>query len=324
MRNEPLTQSVWRMTLEGNTQWITAPGQFVNIALEGRYLRRPISVCDYDERTITLIYKVVGDGTAQMSRMAAGTELDLLTGLGNGFSIREEVRRPLLVGGGVGVPPLYHLAKRLLAAGRPVEVILGFNTAAECFYEEEFRALGCTVTVATADGSHGVRGFVTTAIAERRPDFDYFYACGPLPMLRALPTRWSRTGSCPSRSVWVAASGPAWAARARPNTATNASARRARARERRDHMVTDQKTTTMDGLDTSVELCGVRLDNPVVPASGTFGYGNEFREFYDINILGFVLVQGDDARGALRQSHAAHRRVYGGHDQCRGAAEPGH
>ncbi len=186
LANEPLTQSVWRMTLEGNTQWITAPGQFVNIALEGRYLRRPISVCDYDERTITLIYKVVGDGTAQMSRMAAGTELDLLTGLGNGFSIREEVRRPLLVGGGVGVPPLYHLAKRLLAAGRPVEVILGFNTAAECFYEEEFRALGCTVTVATADGSRGVRGFVTTAIAERKPDFDYFYACGPLPMLRAL------------------------------------------------------------------------------------------------------------------------------------------
>ena len=186
LANEPLTQSVWRMVLEGDTQWITAPGQFVNIALEGRYLRRPISVCDYDERTITLIYKVVGDGTAQMSRIAAGTELDLLTGLGNGFSIREEVRRPLLVGGGVGVPPLYHLAKRLLAAGRPVEVILGFNTAAECFYEEEFRALGCTVTVATADGSHGVRGFVTTALAERRPDFDYFYACGPLPMLRAL------------------------------------------------------------------------------------------------------------------------------------------
>ena len=186
LANEPLTQSVWRMVLEGDTQWITAPGQFVNIALEGRYLRRPISVCDYDERTITLIYKVVGDGTAQMSRMAAGAELDLLTGLGNGFSIRAEVRRPLLVGGGVGVPPLYHLAKRLLAAGRPVEVILGFNTAAECFYEEEFRALGCTVTVATADGSRGVRGFVTTALAERRPDFDYFYACGPLPMLRAL------------------------------------------------------------------------------------------------------------------------------------------
>lgn len=186
LANEPLTSNVWRMVLEGDTRWITAPGQFVNIALEGRYLRRPISVCDYDGQTITLIYKVVGDGTAQMSRMTAGTELDLLTGLGNGFSLRAEVHRPLLVGGGVGVPPLYNLARRLLAAGCPVEVILGFNTAAECFYEEEFLALGCTVTVATADGSRGIRGFVTTAIAERRPDFDYFYACGPLPMLRAL------------------------------------------------------------------------------------------------------------------------------------------
>lgn len=184
--NEPLTRNVWRMVLAGDTRWITAPGQFVNIALEGRYLRRPISVCDYDERTITLIYKVVGGGTEQMSRMAAGAEMDLLTGLGNGFSIRGEVRRPLLVGGGVGVPPLYNLARKLLAEGREVQVVLGFNTASECFYEEEFRALGCRVTVATADGSHGVRGFVTTAIAERHPDFDYFYACGPLPMLRAL------------------------------------------------------------------------------------------------------------------------------------------
>ncbi len=184
--NEPLTRNVWRMVLAGDTRWITAPGQFVNIALEGRYLRRPISVCDYDEHTITLIYKVVGGGTEQMSRMAAGAELDLLTGLGNGFSIRGEVRRPLLVGGGVGVPPLYNLARKLLAEGREVQVVLGFNTASECFYEEEFRALGCRVTVATADGSHGVRGFVTTAIAEQHPDFDYFYACGPLPMLRAL------------------------------------------------------------------------------------------------------------------------------------------
>ena len=184
--NEPLTRNVWRMVLAGDTRWITAPGQFVNIALEGRYLRRPISVCDYDERTITLIYKVVGGGTEQMSRLAAGAELDLLTGLGNGFSIRGEVRRPLLVGGGVGVPPLYNLARRLLDEGCEVQVVLGFNTASECFYEEEFRALGCRVTVATADGSHGVRCFVTTAIAERHPDFDYFYACGPLPMLRAL------------------------------------------------------------------------------------------------------------------------------------------
>ena len=184
--NEPLTDAVWRMVLEGDTQWITAPGQFVNIALEGRYLRRPISVCDYDAGTLTLVYKVVGGGTEQMSRMRPGQRLDLLTGLGNGFMLRDEVRRPLLVGGGVGVPPLYNLARRLLAAGRPVTVVLGFNTAAEVFYAEEFRALGCEVILATADGSAGIRGFVTTAIDAARPDFDYFYACGPLPMLRAL------------------------------------------------------------------------------------------------------------------------------------------
>lgn len=184
--NERLTESVWRMRLAGDTRWITAPGQFVNIALEGRYLRRPISVCDWNDDEIVLIYKVVGDGTAQMSRMTEGMELDLLTGLGNGFSTRNDARRPLLVGGGVGVPPLYGLARQLLAAGKPVSVVLGFNTAAEIFYEEEFRQAGCDVTVATADGSRGVRGFVTTAIAQTGIDFDYFYACGPLLMLRAL------------------------------------------------------------------------------------------------------------------------------------------
>ncbi len=186
LENHPLTAAVWRMVLAGDTQWITASGQFVNIALEGHYLRRPISVCDYDAETLTLVYKVVGEGTAQMSRMTSGMELDLLTGLGNGFSTAVESRRPLLVGGGVGVPPLYNLARRLLAEGKNVQVVLGFNTASEIFYAEEFRALGCEVFVATADGSVGVKGFVTTAIAECKIDFDYFYACGPIPMLKAL------------------------------------------------------------------------------------------------------------------------------------------
>ena len=186
LTNEPLTDAVWRMTLAGDTQWISAPGQFVNIALEGKYLRRPISICDYDNRSIALIYKVVGGGTEQMSRMLPGETLDLLTGLGNGFSTKNDARRPLLVGGGVGVPPLYNLAKKLLAEGKPVQVVLGFNTASEVFYEEEFRALGCEVAVSTVDGSRGVGGFVTTAIAGDGIDFDYFYACGPLPMLRAL------------------------------------------------------------------------------------------------------------------------------------------
>ncbi len=184
--NEALTASVWRMRLEGDTQWITRPGQFVNIAIEGLYLRRPISVSDYDEHTLTLIYKVVGEGTRRMSEMGKGTELDLLTGLGNGFSVDALSQKPLLVGGGVGVPPLYNLARKLLAQGKQVKVVLGFNTSEEIFYEEEFRKLGCEVYVATADGSHGVRGFVTTAIRECGIDFDYFYACGPLPMLRAL------------------------------------------------------------------------------------------------------------------------------------------
>ena len=225
LANEPLTASVWRMVLEGDTEWIVRPGQFVNIALEGRYLRRPISVCDCDARTLTLIYKVVGGGTEQMSRMAAGAELDLLTGLGNGFDTSNDARRPLLVGGGVGVPPLYKLAKALLAEGKPVSVVLGFNTADEIFYADEFRALGCDVHVATADGSAGTKGFVTTAIAGDGIDFDYFYAC--CRCCARCATRSRRTASCRSRSVWDAVSAPAWAVRAKRNTATNASARRA-------------------------------------------------------------------------------------------------
>lgn len=184
--NLRLTSSVWQMVLEGDTQWITAPGQFVNIALDGHYLRRPISVCDYDRTTLTLIYKVVGAGTEQMVHMQPGEKLDLLTGLGNGFDLHNDARRPLLVGGGVGVPPLYRLAKELLAAGRKVCVVLGFNSADEIFYADEFRTLGCEVYLSTVDGSAGQKGFVTDAIAANVADFDYFYACGPLPMLRAL------------------------------------------------------------------------------------------------------------------------------------------
>lgn len=174
------------MVLEGDTQWIKRPGQFVNIELEGLFLRRPISICDWDDTTITIIYKVVGKGTEQMSRMQPGVELDVLTGLGNGFNPDVENEKPLLVGGGVGVPPLYHLAKVLIADGRKVSVVLGFNTASEVFYAEEFRALGADVYVSTADGSMGVKGFVTDAIREAAIDFDYFYSCGPLPMLKAL------------------------------------------------------------------------------------------------------------------------------------------
>ena len=228
LTNEPLTDAVWRMTLAGDTQWISAPGQFVNIALEGKYLRRPISICDYDDRSIALIYKVVGGGTEQMSRMLPGETLDLLTGLGNGFSTKNDARRPLLVGGGVGVPPLYNLAKKLLAEGKPVQVVLGFNTASEVFYEEEFRALGCEVAVSTVDGSRGVGGFVTTAIAERGLDFDYFYACGPLPMLHALYNAVEQDSQLSFEERMGCGFGACMAVCAKPNTATNVSARRGR------------------------------------------------------------------------------------------------
>lgn len=182
--NEPLTESVWRMVLVGDTQYLTAPGQFVNIAVEGCYLRRPISVCDYDNESITLIYKVVGQGTEIMSHMQAGEKLDVLTGLGNGFSLSATTERPLLIGGGVGVPPLYNLAKKLKEAGKNVQVVLGFNRADEIFYDEEFNALGVDVHIATVDGSVGVKGFVTDAMKEL--EFDYIYTCGPLPMLKAI------------------------------------------------------------------------------------------------------------------------------------------
>ena len=182
--NIRLTETVWQMRLAGDTSAITAPGQFVNIQLDGLYLRRPISVCDCVGDTLTLVYKVVGKGTEQMSRMRAGERLDVLTGLGNGYDTAASGEAPLLLGGGVGVPPLYMLAKKLIAEGKRVSVILGFNTKSEIFYEEEFRALGASVTVATADGSYGVKGFVTSAM--EGVDYTYFYTCGPEPMLRAV------------------------------------------------------------------------------------------------------------------------------------------
>ena len=182
--NEALTDSVYKMVLAGDTSAITAAGQFVNIQLEGKFLRRPISVCDYSDETLTIVYKVVGKGTEQMSVMSAGEQLDILTGLGNGYDLSLSGDKPVLLGGGVGVPPMYNLAKKLIAEGKTVTVILGFNTKAEVFYEDEFKALGCKVIVATADGSHGVQGFATTPLADI--DYTYFYTCGPEPMLKAV------------------------------------------------------------------------------------------------------------------------------------------
>lgn len=181
--NTKLTQNVYKMTLCGDCSDITRPGQFVNIKLDGLYLRRPISVCDREGDTLTLIYKVVGKGTGQMSGIKSGEKLPLLTGLGNGYDVSVSGQKPLLLGGGVGVPPLYMLAKELIKAGKEVSVVLGFNTKDEVFYEEEFKALGCNVTVTTVDGSCGKKGFVTDALPE---EYSYYYTCGPLPMLKAV------------------------------------------------------------------------------------------------------------------------------------------
>ncbi len=182
--NIPLTKTVYRMQLRGDTSHITSPGQFVNLRLDGFYLRRPISVCDVADDLLTIIYKVVGHGTEYMSRLTVGAELSVLTGLGNGYDRTAAGDHPLLVGGGVGVPPLYCLARLLRESGKAVTVILGFNTKDEVFYEDEFRALGCEVIVTTADGSHGTKGFVTDAMGDF--PYTYTYACGPEPMLKAL------------------------------------------------------------------------------------------------------------------------------------------
>ncbi len=184
IENTQLTSTVFKMKLSGDVSEITSPGQFVNIKLQGLYLRRPISVCDCENGVLTLIYKVVGKGTEQMAKMTAGEELDVLTGLGNGYNTALSGDKPVLLGGGVGVPPLYMLAKKLIAEGKKVSVVLGFNTKEEIFCEEDFKALGADVSVATADGSYGVKGFVTDAL--KNIDYTYFYTCGPEPMLKAL------------------------------------------------------------------------------------------------------------------------------------------
>ena len=181
--NTPVTDSVMKMRLVGDVSDITACGQFINLKLDGFFLRRPISVCDRDDTSVTILYKIVGKGTAAMAEMPVGEKVDVLVGLGNGYDLSLSGDRPLLIGGGVGVPPLYMLAKKLRSEGKEVSVILGFNTKNEIFYEDEFRALGCHVTVTTVDGSYGVKGFVTNAMDI---DYSYFYTCGPEPMLKAV------------------------------------------------------------------------------------------------------------------------------------------
>ena len=184
IENRKIAKNTYLMVLKGDTGDITASGQFINIKLDGLFLRRPISVCEFDGETVTVIYKAVGVGTEAMAKMQAGDKLDVLTGLGNGYDLSKSGDRPLLLGGGAGVPPMYMLAKLLIAEGKKVSVVLGFNSKDEVFFEQEFKALGADVTVTTADGSVGVKGFVTDAMKDI--DYSYFYTCGPEPMLKAI------------------------------------------------------------------------------------------------------------------------------------------
>lgn len=183
VENTLIAKDVYKMILAGDTSRITAPGQFVNISLPGHYLRRPISVCDAENNTLTLVYKTVGKGTRAMSAMTAGDTLDILTGLGNGFDTRASGELPVIIGGGVGVPPLYLLTKRLIKEGKMPTVVLGFNSKEDVFFEEEFRALRVQIFVATVDGSYGSKGFVTDIMPK---DYTYFYTCGPEAMLKAV------------------------------------------------------------------------------------------------------------------------------------------
>ncbi len=184
LSNKALTDSVYKMVLKGDTSALTAPGQFVNLTVEGCYLRRPISVFDWDESTVTIIYKVVGEGTEKMAQWPQGYECDVLVGLGNGFDLSKSGEAPVLIGGGVGIPPMYGLCKRLISQGRKVKVILGFNKESEIFCKEDFEALGAQTVVTTVDGSVGIKGFVTDALKDMT--YTYFYTCGPMPMFKAI------------------------------------------------------------------------------------------------------------------------------------------
>lgn len=299
-----LTESVYEMTLRGDCEAFSRPGQFVEISIPGLYLRRPISVCNIEGNKLTLVFKVVGKGTEAMAKMTSGTELDLITGLGNGFDTTKTSKCALLAGGGVGVPPLFLLALKLIAEGKDVKVALGFNTAEEIFYAEKFREIGATVEVATVNGSAGVKGFVTDAI--RLPNmqgWDFWYACGPLPMLKALGRELDcnigevsmeeRMGcgfgacmGCTIETPWgakrVCKDGPVFSAILMNEFNGNQTPAPTLPRDRK-----------IDGEPSvKTELCGIELNNPIIPASGTFGFGQEFSLIYDINILGGISIKG--------------------------------
>lgn len=190
--NQEIAKNIYKMEVTGSTSAITSPGQFINIKLEGLYLRRPISICDYTKDTITILYKIVGKGTETMSLLKSNDKLDILVGLGNGFDTLKSGDRPILIGGGIGIPPMYNLCKKLILEGKHPKVILGFNSKEEVFYEKEFKDLGVEAFITTVDGSHGIKGFVTDVI--EKIEYSYFYTCGPEPMFKAIEKKVNTSG----------------------------------------------------------------------------------------------------------------------------------
>ena len=181
--NNSIAVNTFKMVLSGGSN---VDGEFIHIAVPGFFLRRPLSICDYEDGRLTIVYKVVGEGTKVLSEMPVGTELEILTGLGRGFDAEACREKALLIGGGLGVPPLLLLAKRLKAQGKKVTAVLGFNKADEIILAREFESVCDTVAISTVDGSVDVKGFVTDAIAALQPEFDYFYTCGPMVMMKVV------------------------------------------------------------------------------------------------------------------------------------------
>ena len=295
-KNETVARDVWEMVLEGPTGAVTAPGQFIDIRLESRFLRRPISVCDREEGRLTIIYKVVGGGTEILSTLPAGTRLDVLTGLGNGFDLTKCGDHPILLGGGLGTAPLYWLCRALAARGIRPTVAMGFDTAASVYYADKFPAAGAgKVLVATMDGTAGVKGTVLDAIEDLNR-YSYFYTCGPKPMMAAIAKAAAIDGECSLEERMGCGFGACMGC----SVMTKNGSRRG---------VQGGACVWKGGtgvVNTRVNLCGIELENPVIPASGTFGYGYEFAELYDINCLGTFSFKGDHRGGAVWKPHPPH------------------
>lgn len=191
LSNTEIAKDVWRMEIKSELAKAASPGQFIEISVPGFYLRRPISICEIKEDSLVIIYKVLGQGTKKMTELTSDDLLDIFGPLGNGFPI-ENQEKVLLIGGGVGVPPLYETAKQYRLKGSKVDVVLGFNDEESIFYKEEFEQLGCNVEIATMDGSIGTKGTVLDAIKAKNIDTDFISACGPLMMLKALDAAYTK------------------------------------------------------------------------------------------------------------------------------------